>query len=104
MGKQKSKPLYPLGRCNNCLWYYHTDEIKECPNCKTDAYLMDIPELFLASEMFETLKDTLETLQRIDCQFWACPGPDKPFVDMQTCIRCSVIQEIKEVIAKVEEK
>jgi hypothetical protein len=39
-----------------------------------------------APEMFEAL-------QRVGCQYWACPGPDKPIEDMATCFVCATIRK-----------
>lgn len=56
--------LYPVGRCNNCLWYYHAEDDEktglECPNCKTDRHLMDMPEIVRAVNSHEALVEALE--------------------------------------------
>jgi len=57
-------PILPLGRCNNCHWYYE-EEIDECPNCKTNTYLMDIPEIARAVNSHEALLKRIEILGRM---------------------------------------
>lgn len=49
--------------------------------------------------MREALADALNTLERIDCQFWACEGPDVPPEDMITCIRCQSITTTRAALA-----
>lgn len=44
------------------------------------------------------LKEILEELYSIDCQFSMCPGPDKPFKDMAMCRRCYLIQRIRNIL------
>lgn len=43
----------------------------------------------------KALAEALESLEHIECQFFACPGPDEPFEDMATCHRCATIQMIR---------
>jgi hypothetical protein len=37
------------------------------------------------------LDDALDALLRMECQFFACDGPEAPIVDMKTCFRCAVL-------------
>lgn len=62
--KTPIKTLLPVGRCNNCMWYYHEDDedINECPHCKTDAYLMDMPEIVHCVNNHERLVEALRGL------------------------------------------
>jgi len=59
-------------------------------------------DLERANERIEVLqaalKDALTSLERAECQFFACDGPDAPFVDMKTCHRCHAIMQIREVL------
>lgn len=54
---------------------------------KATAEAWRLAHLFAAADVM------LDTLRRVGCQFWACPGPDKPFEDMKTCARCAAIQQ-----------
>lgn len=29
-------------RCNNCYWTTKDEDVAQCPNCKTDSFLMDL--------------------------------------------------------------
>lgn len=44
----------------------------------------------------EFLEHVLESITYMPCVFWACDGPDVPFVDMATCALCRTIQDIRE--------
>jgi hypothetical protein len=37
----------------------------------------------------------IEVLERIGCQFFACPGPDAPFEDMKTCYICDFLARLR---------
>lgn len=72
--KIEVKPIYPIGRCNNCFWYFHESDqthadqighILECPKCKTDAYLMDMPEIAIAVNQFDKMQEALELIRRM---------------------------------------
>lgn len=54
------------------------------------------------AKLLDVTKESLEVLERIDCQFWACKGPDVPREHMVTCIVCQQIQNLRTVIAKAE--
>lgn len=47
----------------------------------------------------QLLRNALETLERVPCQFWACDGPDEPFVSMKTCYVCAQIQDLRKGLA-----
>jgi len=40
----------------------------------------------------------LEALERVGCQFWACPGPDKPIRHMATCFVCDAIKKGRKAV------
>ena len=46
-------------RCNNCFTYYNPD-VKECSNCHTDAYLMDMTEADLEHQGIDINKISVE--------------------------------------------
>ena len=46
-------------RCNNCFTYYNPD-VKECSNCHTDAYLMDMTEADLEHQGIDIDKISIE--------------------------------------------
>ena len=48
-----------ITRCNNCFKYYNPD-VKECTNCHTDAYLMDLTKADLEWQGIEVNNDELE--------------------------------------------
>jgi hypothetical protein len=50
------------------------------------------------------LQEIQETLEAMDCTFFACPGPDAPFVDMATCSRCYILQKTRQTIKKLQPK
>ena len=43
------------------------------------------------------LQVQINLLVRVGCNFWACPGPNKPHRDMATCIVCSVIKDLRKI-------
>lgn len=49
--------LLPIGRCDNCMWYFHYEEEASngCPKCKTNEYLMAMPEIKIACNAHEDL-------------------------------------------------
>lgn len=53
------------------------------------------------AEIIEHLESVLNTLGYVPCQFWACDGPDEPFVDMCTCVRCAQIQETRAMLERL---
>ena len=79
MNSKKEKTLVPVCRCNNCMTYFHED-VTTCPKCKTDGYLMDLPELAAAGE----LADALENILR---EFVHVPGDIKGNKDRTTAAR-----------------
>lgn len=48
-----------ITRCNNCFKYYNPD-VKECTNCHTDAYLMDLTKADLEWQGIRLDNDELE--------------------------------------------
>jgi hypothetical protein len=45
------------------------------------------------------IRNALEDLATVPCCFWACDGPDAGFQHMKTCNVCSVIIELRELVA-----
>lgn len=41
------------------------------------------------------LREWASSLKNAPCGFWACDGPDKPFVWMATCSKCQVVMDIR---------
>jgi hypothetical protein len=35
------------------------------------------------------------------CIFFACPGPDEPFVNMATCCVCAAVQDLRLLAARI---
>lgn len=48
----------------------------------------------------EAFAEVLKSLESIDCQFFACPGAEKPFANTATCHRCYAIQVVKKALAE----
>lgn len=44
------------------------------------------------------MEKILEILYKLDCQFFACDGPDAPLADMKTCHRCYAIQKLRNIL------
>lgn len=57
------------------------------------------PSLAPAAQLTLTgqLRSALAVLERVGCQFWACPGPDAPHEDMMTCYVCAEIAALRAV-------
>lgn len=53
--KQTHATIYPIGRCNSCMSYYHkndrTDNEGICRTCGKNDALMDMPELAAAADL-----------------------------------------------------
>jgi len=47
--------------------------------------------------MADLLQEAIESLEKAKCDFWACPGPDKPFEDMMTCHTCYALQCLRKI-------
>lgn len=45
------------------------------------------------------VREAIATLQHTECCFWACDGPDEPFVSMKTCNICATIQDLRTALA-----
>jgi hypothetical protein len=41
------------------------------------------------------IKESLEVLERISCQFWACEGPTLKPKHMITCMRCALVAKLQ---------
>lgn len=41
------------------------------------------------------LREWIRDLKAMPCSFWACDGPDKPFVHMATCRKCQLIMDMR---------
>jgi hypothetical protein len=47
-------------------------------------------------------KEILKDIERADCVFFACPGPNKPFKHMQTCFMCYSIIRMRRLVKYLE--
>jgi hypothetical protein len=52
----------------------------------------------LPVEVIRALRGNLKVLGQIGCQFFMCPGPDKPFRSMCTCAVCDQIKKTRKVL------
>jgi hypothetical protein len=43
----------------------------------------------------ELLADAIDSLERVECQFWACGGPTLSPEPMKTCHRCDVLARLR---------
>lgn len=50
------------------------------------------------SQAHEIIQQAIDTLEGIGCTFWACQGPDVPFVQMETCTICAGIQDLRKLL------
>ncbi len=50
------------------------------------------------------IEGLLDTLNRVGCHFWACPGPNKKPRAMLTCCRCREIWNLNRRLARLEVK
>lgn len=48
-------------------------------------------------EKKKLLTEAIESLEKADCVFWACPGPEEDFVDMATCHKCYALQCLRKL-------
>lgn len=60
-------PVLPVGRCNNCFWYWH--EYQECPDlicpkCRTEEYLVEMPEIIRAVNEYEANQSAIKQLTK----------------------------------------
>jgi hypothetical protein len=55
------------------------------------------------AEMRRFIEDTLEDVERSQCPFWACPGPDKPTRPMLTCVVCYRIKRLRVMLGWLAE-
>ena len=51
----------------------------------------------------EELQDIKETVEGMDCTFFACPGPGEPFLPMATCGRCYILHRLRNLLEQVNE-
>jgi hypothetical protein len=47
------------------------------------------------AELRRFIAETLADVERSQCPFWACPGPDKPTQHMLTCVVCYRIKRLR---------
>lgn len=45
--------------------------------------------------LVELLADTIDVLERVGCQFWACEGETLEPIAMVTCYRCSTLARLR---------
>ena len=64
--------------------------------------LMIMSDAQKIDDLTEALKAAIETIERCGCQFFACDGPDKPFVDMATCHACATIQDFRKLLREIK--
>lgn len=50
------------------------------------------------------MRDWIRDLRSLECCFWACDGPNKPFEHMVTCRKCAVVIEMREALKNAEVK
>lgn len=48
-------------------------------------------------EKKKLLTEAIESLEKTECNFVYCPGPDEDFVDMATCHKCYALQCLREL-------
>lgn len=64
--KNQIVKVYPVGRCNNCMTYFHEDDRTYnegiCRNCGNGDALMDMPKLATAPELLEAVKYAMELI------------------------------------------
>lgn len=53
------------------------------------------PRTVPRSEMRRFIDETLEDMERAQCEFQFCPGPDKPTAHMQTCFVCYRVKRLR---------
>jgi hypothetical protein len=51
-------------------------------------------------QLLEAL-DAAESASSTSCGFFACPGPDKPFVGMETCSVCRTVQLLRRAVVRL---
>ncbi|MGI5414293.1 hypothetical protein [Actinomadura luteofluorescens] len=62
----------------------------------------DTARALLAEAAAEVIRKVIADLEITPCSFWACDGPDKPFVSMKTCRVCSSVQELRKLLAALD--
>ena len=53
-----------------------------------------------ARQLREALEAS-ENASSLSCAFFACPGPDKPFVSMATCYVCNTTQILRRALKRL---
>lgn len=53
------------------------------------------------AETRRAIEEALDTLNRVPCQFWACPGPDKPTRAYFTCAVCYQMKRLRVLLARL---
>lgn len=49
----------------------------------------------MSAQLRDAVKAALEEMEKMPCTFWACEGPDAPFVQMMTCSLCGTVQDLR---------
>lgn len=67
-----------------------------CGECRIKSYPC-LPYLLAdrAEAAEAVMRGTLAALEDSACTFWACDGPDAPFVSMKTCSNCAEVQLLR---------
>lgn len=55
-----------------------------------------------SEEVRNLLLGVLHTLDNVGCTFWACEGPDVPYVPMGTCSVCQCIKDIRDFMEEYQ--
>jgi hypothetical protein len=55
------------------------------------------------AEMRRFIEETLDDVERSQCPFWVCPGPDKPTRGMLTCVVCYRIKRLRVMLGWLAE-
>jgi hypothetical protein len=55
------------------------------------------PTVAVPADLFS---DAIDSLERCDCQFWACEGETLTPIDMVTCHRCSTLARLRTLITE----
>jgi hypothetical protein len=49
------------------------------------------------TQLKKDLQKVINSLVTVPCSFWACPGPNRQFVNMATCKVCSGVKELRRI-------
>lgn len=94
--------------CVGCAF----ESARECNTgreCASSERPDDRDVIFIANKVtptvkFADLKEVVETLERVGCQFWACDGPYKRPVHMKTCYVCETLHDLYKRYPELKKK